>query len=204
MSCPDRTSCASESKRTSRASGSSPAGRADRSTDASQPMSDQARFPKVRPAKRHSNIRPPKRQCRRPALGGGRIGVTALHPSACRIKSEDRRSRRDRSSPRLGRSVLPAPVRICGYVAPDGDIRAVDRRHHFLSILSAVRIFGRAHIRPCAYSAPIREGAGESGGPTSAAYHAVALRSCCANGETDSPSRARLRPREGLHGNAQG
>ena len=35
MSCPDRTSCASESKRTSRASGSSPAGRADRSTDAS-------------------------------------------------------------------------------------------------------------------------------------------------------------------------
>jgi len=45
-------------------------------------LSDQARFPKVRPAKRHSNIRPPKRQCRRPALGGGRIGVTALHLSA--------------------------------------------------------------------------------------------------------------------------
>ena len=54
------------------------------STDEAHPttVSDQARFPKVRPAKRHSNIRPPKRQCRRPALGGGRIGVTALHLSA--------------------------------------------------------------------------------------------------------------------------
>jgi hypothetical protein len=48
----------------------------------SQNLSDQARFPKVRPAKRHSNIRPPKRQCRRPALGGVTCPLPTIPVSA--------------------------------------------------------------------------------------------------------------------------
>jgi len=45
-------------------------------------VSEQAWFPKVRPAKRHSNIRPPKRQYRRWRCPCSRIGGTDLHPSA--------------------------------------------------------------------------------------------------------------------------
>jgi hypothetical protein len=45
-------------------------------------LSDQLWFPKVRPAKRHSNIQPPKRQYRRWRCPCSPIGGTDLHVSA--------------------------------------------------------------------------------------------------------------------------